>query len=205
MNYKFIFNFHPDEKVFPISVYAERPREIYKSYSYEIARNNTVYTADKYTLYYESNPGVRLANIGPYVGYHIGDTEYLIILMANGQPEWVYFSAHARIEGTWMRWRDCQLIDERTLMVYVALGSHAMYPTPGIKYRILGLGNDQCKTGGDQWVVEKYTLATLDMDKRIPTKITRLTAEVIPPEVTWTKTQRLYMPIFHYLRKLLTN
>jgi hypothetical protein len=50
-----------------------------------------------------------------------------------------YFSAHSADQGTWAHYQPLRLLRP---MAYVSLGTHALYPKPGIVHRCFGFGND---------------------------------------------------------------
>jgi len=51
-------------------------------------------------------------------------------------------------QGTWCKWEDCEKSSDDFLVAYVALGSHAMYPTGHTVRRLLGLANDRLSDEG---------------------------------------------------------
>ena len=47
----------------------------------------------------------------------------------------------------WKRWQECEFNKDGALVIYIAYGSHATYPSTGTVPRILGFANDcaSCK------------------------------------------------------------
>jgi len=84
------------------------------------------------------------------LGRHEADLEHVTMRVKKETQSLVavYFSAHKSLDG---QWRYVGNMEEETgpngeihPVVYVALNSHACYPTTGMKLRILGFANDMC-------------------------------------------------------------
>ncbi|KAF2134832.1 vacuolar sorting-associated protein-like protein [Dothidotthia symphoricarpi CBS 119687] len=73
-------------------------------------------------------------NLGPTVfnvrfGNHVGDWEHTAVRFQNGVPKAVYYSEHAA--GSAYTWDAVEKIGKRPVS-YSAIGTHAMYATPGV-------------------------------------------------------------------------
>ncbi|GAA99938.1 hypothetical protein E5Q_06641 [Mixia osmundae IAM 14324] len=84
-------------------------------------------TIDAYYFYFYSY------NLGPYVfgerfGNHVGDWENSMIRFVNGVPQAVFYSAHD--DGDAYTFDTVNQSNSRPIG-YIAMGSHANYPTPG--------------------------------------------------------------------------
>lgn len=209
----FKFFFHPKETEFPcnaLEMKLDRPMQlepqVYALGPYDCVKENVTYNTMRYSILYRTNPGVRIGNIGPQAGFHKGDIEFILVLSdkKTKSPVWVYFSAHGSNEGTWRKWKDCQVLRNETLQVYVALGSHANYPTPGIKKRVLYCANDICAANGKQWFVDQFIPASSEFDKyTIGSNL--ITKQIQPKEKTWNTTQRITQPVLQAINKKITS
>jgi len=85
-------------------------------------------------------------------GWHWGDLEHVTLLVkkpASGvlsDITKVMFGAHGSADGRWVDVNDCAKQDGR-LVVYVADHSHALYPKPGMVFRLGGVANDYTDDG----------------------------------------------------------
>ena len=87
-----------------------------------------------------------LSILGKKVGAHDTDLEHIVVRVDTlTQLIAVYFSAHGS-EGRWVMKDSLQLINNNVL-IYVAKSSHAMYPTNGRQWRVMGLANDKTDFG----------------------------------------------------------
>ena len=213
------FNFHPHETVFPCDVRDMRssepklyPPAIYVLGPYDVKKGAHVYDTYKYTIHYRENPGVKLANVGPQMGFHEGDTEFILSLhnKKTGTPEWVFYSAHSIQEGSWKSW-DSANVENRDdkewqmLNVYVALGSHANYPSPGIKYRVALLANDEASSSGLKWLVKASELVkATDELAAMSIGSNKMTKPIIPVDDTWSTTERITKPVTKAIKKKLS-
>ncbi|BCR92370.1 uncharacterized protein ACHE_80270S [Aspergillus chevalieri] len=79
-------------------------------------------------------------------GNHIGDWEHCLVRFHNGKPKALFFSAHSAGEA--YSYEAVEKIGRRPV-IYSAMGTHAMYATPGIHSYILpwGLLHDQTDRG----------------------------------------------------------
>lgn len=143
---------HPREQFFPTNK-EYQPIDIYPVY-YKIdtyAYRGKRYGRVTYEIYFAENGAIGLNSIdiyNPRLGYHIKDTERIIILhdQTTLNPVHVFFSAHAQ-EGMWYSLNEC-IFDHGRLVAFSSLNSHSMHPKPGTKWRILGLANDYCSNDG---------------------------------------------------------
>jgi hypothetical protein len=134
------------------------------------ASNPTAYIAKgpgitNISFFYKDNwaigAGWRFCPSSSFLGYHPNDIEYVSIYEHNGAPAFVYFSAHNAIQGTWVPFEECETTDDgKTLIIYVARGSHANYPHKGIYWRAFGFANDVCSDRGP--------VELIPLDKMIP-------------------------------------
>ena len=182
--------FHPKEKsklskkdfsdsLLPI-VYFRRDEYPYLYYGKK-------YISMTYYMCYAENYAIGLMGLFPFnpsLGYHPKDIEIIRILFDYKTliPSYVYFSAHAQ-EGIWIKFTDCQF-QNRKLIVYVALGSHAVKPHPGTSVRIFGFANDFYSSNG------QHISPLLIEDSSFP--YTTLQND----EVFTSFTKRFLMPIF---------
>lgn len=83
-----------------------------------------------------------LFNIDKSLGEHQQTLERVRILFDYQYfiPKFVYFSAHQQ-EGIWVEWSNCEFNNNR-LVVYVALGSHALNKNTYMSIRKFGFEND---------------------------------------------------------------
>jgi hypothetical protein len=119
------------------------------------------YHSVTYFIYYQENIAIGLGGIFPYntaLGYHPLDREVIKILYnmesSIPTPEYVFFSAHAQ-EGQFYKYSDCRFTEDKTLIVYSSLNSHACRKDPGIYWRVLGLANDVTRDDG-RWIRPIY-------------------------------------------------
>jgi hypothetical protein len=86
-------------------------------------------------------------------GEHFTDIEHVTVKVNNAtqKVDSVYFGAHRSKDGVWKKADDMQFSNTGSPIVYVALGSHAMYPKPGNYYRIFGATHDECSAAGQKW------------------------------------------------------
>lgn len=182
--------FHPKEKsklskkdfsdsLVPI-VYFRRDEYAYLYYGKK-------YVSLTYYMCYAENYAIGLNGLLPSnssLGYHPKDVETIRILFDYETliPSYVYFSAHAQ-EGIWVQFNDCEFYNNK-LIVYVALGSHAVKPHPGTSVRIFGFANDHYSQHG------KHISPLLIEDPSLP--YTTLQNE----EVFTSFTKRFLMPFF---------
>lgn len=68
---------------------------------------------------------------------HQGDWEHVTLWVYNGAVRSVYFAAHEG--GTTVQASNLTMMGKRPV-VFVALGTHAAYPTPGLQHFPIGLG-----------------------------------------------------------------
>ena len=94
--------------------------------------------------FYSYNLGNKVLNVR--FGNHIGDWEHSLIRFQHGKPKIVFFSEH--FFGQAYTYEAVEKIGQRPV-VYSAVGTHAMYATPGIQPYILPLGllHDQTDRG----------------------------------------------------------
>ena len=195
---KLILVLHPKEKRIPcfvedIATKIVNPNivPVYRStgkYTYQ----NKQYMCECYYIVYTDNDGegcFSLCPSSPAMGYHSTDCERVFILYdENEQPQYVYFSHHSSIQGEWVKWNNCTTYD-RTLYVYVALGSHANYAYPHIALRIFGFANDVTKKDGIEKKVTKI-ISAYDTD------IVNMTKDINPvPDYTMTTFERFIFPV----------
>ena len=117
-------------------------------------------------FFYSFNQGQKVFNIR--FGNHVGDWEHTLVRFKDGKPQYVALSEHdfggayawdalekylpnpdgsGTMIGTWSNATAAKLA--RRPVVYSAVGSHAMYPTPGLHPYILpwGMLHDQTDRG----------------------------------------------------------
>lgn len=145
--------FHPNETAFPAcedagpgSIFLSREKPCYRC-SGPITHNQQKYTYVMYRWYYKYNLGIGCCHMIPEsvaMGYHAGDYEGVTVLLDwhTQKPAMVYFHAHSHGQGTWRLWKDCEKTEDGCLVVYVALFSHASYPSPRRYIRGFGFATD---------------------------------------------------------------
>lgn len=106
----------------------------------------------QYFLLYTYNPGVELfGSCIPthyLMGKHQGDLEHVSLLIekTTSTIEKVRYSAHSSKQGVWVENEHLPFDENGRLQVYVAKGSHAMYPFNKTVPRICGVANDIIKS-----------------------------------------------------------
>ena len=129
--------------------------------------NGRTYEAVAYQIFYTANPADGCGNCcfprADALGYHDWDCERITVLYdpKNLTPQWVYYGAHSRGQGVWVSWEAAPKTRDGALVAYVALNSHAMYPTPCTYLRIFGLANDYCSRRGVHVRINDYIPAHL--------------------------------------------
>ncbi|PYI23408.1 hypothetical protein BO99DRAFT_375639 [Aspergillus violaceofuscus CBS 115571] len=95
-------------------------------------------------FFYSFNLGNVVLNVR--FGNHVGDWEHCLVRFHNGRPKALFFSAHSAGEA--YSYEAVEKIGQRPV-IYSALGTHAMYATPGVHAYILpwGLLHDQTNRG----------------------------------------------------------
>jgi hypothetical protein len=90
-------------------------------------------------------------------GAHEGDWEHISVVLDESRQKVtaVYMAAHSH-EASWLTADQVQLDDGQHVHTFVALHSHALYPTSGVKKRIsdsvlLSFLHDRCNDQGVQW------------------------------------------------------
>lgn len=109
------------------------------------------------------------------LGYHQFDSEHVSIYLDENDTKKgpiihsMYFSAHSHEQGQWKSRTEIEYMDEKQQrpVVYVAKGSHAMYPNGGTQWRIFGVANDKCADDVNAknalvWDVRKDRLIEID-------------------------------------------
>ena len=95
-----------------------------------------------YTVLFTNNVG-KIFNL---IGHHYGDIEHITLEFLPGEetPRRVYFGAHRTVNGKWLGWEQVRKTPDGRPVVFVAKGSHAMYPDAGhrVLFRFFGFGND---------------------------------------------------------------
>jgi hypothetical protein len=141
-----VLQFDSKEEAFPVPVRDEDPGNAYISFD---AEGNF-----QYTLYYHFNPAVGVfANCFPkskLFGYHDHDIERLTIFKGG----YIHMSAHSHTQGTWTSLAMLDPAGEEGYTIYVARGSHAMYPRKGTTIRGFGLANDVCDGKGKRMTID---------------------------------------------------
>ncbi|GIJ98979.1 vacuolar protein sorting-associated protein 62 [Aspergillus viridinutans] len=95
-------------------------------------------------FFYSFNLGNVVLNVR--FGNHIGDWEHCLVRFYNGKPKALFFSAHSAGEA--YSYEAVEKIGQRPV-IYSAVGTHAMYATPGVHSYVLpwGLLHDQTDRG----------------------------------------------------------
>lgn len=112
---------------------------------YSFIREIDSYYELVYIFFYAYNDFRRCLCIN---GNHNADLEHITLRIRkdNEQLEKMYFGAHGYKDGITLFASEIEMVEDRP-MVYVALGSHAMYPSPQSYYRYFGCGNDYTARG----------------------------------------------------------
>lgn len=158
---KIELRFHPNEKSFPCNMDYTLSNEtpIYYNYDEPYKYYGKKYYSVTYFLFYRENLAIGLNGIFPYnksLGYHDKDREVIKILYdtCTLRPEYVFFSAHAQ-EGQFYKYSDCNFTEDKSLIVYSSLNSHAFRRSPKIYWRVFGFANDICSNKG-KWIRPTY-------------------------------------------------
>lgn len=108
---------------------------------------------------YSFQPDAKVCFCIPFSGSaHVADVEFVAVLAeADGTRVATFYSAHGSTESQWVRAE----AGVTTSPVYVALDTHANYPTPGLKFRFWGF-NIELADGGAQPL--DYEVKVLDAD-----------------------------------------
>jgi hypothetical protein len=164
---------------------------------------NKKYFCECFYFLYTYNTGIGCFHLFPNsskMGYHKYDCEKVCILYNYDNyknniitPEYVYFSQHGSKQGEWLRWEDCDTHNynnKLTLNIYVARGSHAIYPKPKITFRIFGFGNDNTMKD------EKYAkyIDTIYEAVNLTTPIRMSSIVKIESEKVMTSLERFLIP-----------
>lgn len=98
--------------------------------------------------------------LGKEYGAHNFDSENVTLQINKStlELEWMYFSAHAEPEGTWVKGSDLEYYNGRPV-VFSAKYSHASYWKAKTWWRICGLANDRTDYG-QLWDPQNYVLLT---------------------------------------------
>ena len=137
------FRFHPREQDFPCmnatdflidngKLPADTPRPSVKTPVYFRRQSQVLFGREHAVvglfLVWRTNPGYQTRCFGTF-GFHSGDVERIHVYYFDGEPKYVYFNAHGYGQGLWRKWSECEFDADGRLVAYVALGSHAMYPS----------------------------------------------------------------------------
>lgn len=103
----------------------------------------------QYTLYYLTNQAIGVFGqcfpMSTWFGYHEHDIERITVYSSG----YIHLSAHGHTQGTWTSLSNLEVDPlEKSYIVYVAKGSHAMYPRKGTVWRGFGFANDICDGKG---------------------------------------------------------
>jgi len=113
-----------------------------------------------YTFLYAFNEPYRVLRFWE-VGAHDCDIEHVTMRIDRDTRELthVFFSAHGSADGLWLDASSVSRVGSRPL-VYVAVGSHATYPSAGTYVRIFGLANDV--TSADGYILDTNRVIVID-------------------------------------------
>lgn len=147
-NVKIRFSFDSRETTFPCLVndldhkndLPEQFVPIYKSKPFKHLYKGKLYDAIKCSIVYSQNPGPPLFGTINQIrlGAHKYDLEKILLLFDN---HLVHYCLSCHKESTWYK------ADDETLVVHVALGSHAMYLEQFVP-RYFFVGSDVCDGNG---------------------------------------------------------
>ncbi len=162
--------FHPRELAFPCDKNGTSSTTFFPIYYkvYPYAYNGIKYKGVVYEVHYQYNYAIGFNDIAPTssaLGYHVGDTERLLILydINTDTPRFVFMSAHAQ-EGRWFRFDECET-DNGRLVVYVAVNSHRHCNKAMTNWRMFGLANDYTSNKGRH--IDMTSVADQEIDTRI--------------------------------------
>lgn len=95
-------------------------------------------------------------------GAHEGDWEHISLLLDESRQKVmeVYMAAHSH-EASWLSADQVLLDEDQHVHTFVALNSHALYPTSGVKKRIsnsvlFSFLHDHCSDAGVQWRPDQF-------------------------------------------------
>ena len=95
-----------------------------------------------YIFFYPFNEGKHVLYL-QQIGDHEADLEHITVEVdkKSGNMLRVFYGSHCPEDGTWVSSKDVP-IQNNKIVVYVAKGSHGLYPTPGYVHRFYGFAND---------------------------------------------------------------
>lgn len=100
-----------------------------------------------YIFNFPYNPPFNVLKIQK-AGQHYGDLEHITMFIRKpitGKVEdiiKVMYGGHGKLDGRWVDFKDLPIKDNK-VVVYVAKGSHALYPSKGLILRFGGVANDE--------------------------------------------------------------
>lgn len=156
--------FHPDERHFPCwyDDSLSEPEHPCFFVSGRHQGSSRDYACEAYQFYFKENLAIGLPSTLRLVseksktcGYHKHDVEGIHILYDDEteNPLFVYFKAHGVGQGIWKKWEECERNQNGALVVYVAWGSHAMYPSSKNATRVFGFANDRVSKDGRRLLI----------------------------------------------------
>lgn len=144
--------FHPKETCYPTHCFRTTIDHLL------FPMDSATYNSETYQFVYKENLGTGLFGLFPKskaLGYHAGDIERITYYytVKNRKLVKVMISAHSNEYHVLNIPEDDD--PNEPITIYVAKGSHAFYPNPGVHWRIMGFANDVCGEGA----VKIYTEA----------------------------------------------
>lgn len=126
---------------------------------HEITRKNRKMLRLSYWYFFAENPALNLCCVPPNHrsccagGYHKADLEHCAIYLDSNtlEPIEMYFATHGRFTGLWRDWKTLEMENNRPV-VYLAVNSHASYPSEGQWWRLCCVfANDFASKSGQRW------------------------------------------------------
>lgn len=145
-----------------------------------ITQRSSQYTDVTYSMFTSYNASTACNGCLP-IGIHDSDWERIVTRFTStpdtDSPKHdyvsrIYLDQHGN--GKWFEPKDLQF-NEKHPLVYCAWRSHAMYPTPGIRWRFGGFGNDYRKRSTEHlWkprnfqIIDTITNPTYNINNKVP-------------------------------------
>lgn len=182
--------FHPKETCFPTHCFRTRAEKVY------LPVDKTYYSAETYQFVYEENPAIGLCGMFPRsacLGYHFKDIERITYFYSldDNKLVRVMISAHSNEHHILSVSGD----SDDPITVYVAKGSHAFYPSPGIHWRIMGFANDLCGYGNVR-IFDDADVHELAKPALVPEFGFTVDPVIQTLDRVLTKWQRFWIPFF---------
>lgn len=116
----------------------------------------------QYVFLYAYNPPY---TVGPFsLGAHDCDIEHATLRVRKKDLRIVemFYSAHRSTDGVWVPVEQMELHQTTHPILYIAKGSHAIYPKESVYIRIIGFANDHTSRDGIEYHPERESIVLID-------------------------------------------